>query len=179
MTIGTQTWMAENLNYAVDSSWWYDGSAGNGTKYGRLYTWAAAMSLPDSCDSVSCRSLVKPNHRGICPEGWHVPGDSEWGVLATQVGGGSTAAAKLKSTAGWKAPDASTDAYGFRVLPAGFRGYHGNCEYAGIDAYFWSSDNIDQNLARARSLYAGHDEMSESALHKMDAYSVRCVRNAP
>ncbi|WP_290931336.1 FISUMP domain-containing protein, partial [Fibrobacter sp.] len=60
VTIGTQTWMAENLNYAytgvpykytyIDSSytsdstsWCYGDSLANCTKYGRLYTWAAAM----------------------------------------------------------------------------------------------------------------------------------------
>ena len=54
--IGTQTWMAENLNYAytgvpykVDGntsdsiSWCYDNDPANCAKYGRLYTWAAAM----------------------------------------------------------------------------------------------------------------------------------------
>ena len=54
--IGNQVWMAENLNYAYtavpyqykndvsdSTSWCYDNDPTNCTKYGRLYTWSAAM----------------------------------------------------------------------------------------------------------------------------------------
>ena len=60
VTIGTQIWMAENLNYAYtgvpykytykdssytsdSTSWCYDNVPANCATYGRLYTWAAAM----------------------------------------------------------------------------------------------------------------------------------------
>ena len=41
--IGDQWWMAENLNYKTDNSFCYKDNASNCSKYGRLYTWAAAM----------------------------------------------------------------------------------------------------------------------------------------
>lgn len=72
-TIGSQTWIAQNLNYQADSSWWYNSSADSGAKYGRLYTWAAAMGLDDSCNAFDCSEQVAPIHRGACPSGWHVP----------------------------------------------------------------------------------------------------------
>lgn len=107
--IGTQTWMAENLNYTSDSiSWCYNDSVEYCAKYGRLYTWAAAMDSAGTwttngkgCghDSEAC-SPTYPVH-GICPEGWHLPSEGEWKRLLTAVGGSSTAGQMLKSTGGW------------------------------------------------------------------------------
>lgn len=85
VTIGTQTWMAQNLNYMVDSSWWYNNSADSGAKYGRLYTWGSAMSLPDSCNNVSCSNSINAQHQGICPSGWHIPSTSEISTLTSYI----------------------------------------------------------------------------------------------
>ena len=41
--IGDQVWMAENLNFETDKSTCYGISVEYCDKYGRLYTWAAAM----------------------------------------------------------------------------------------------------------------------------------------
>ena len=105
VTIGTQTWMAQNLNYETANSYCCKDSASYCTKYGRLYTWAAATTA--------------------CPEGWHLPSQTEWEVLFTAVGGQSTAGKVLKSTSGWNNGGNGTDAFAFSALPAGGRYNHG------------------------------------------------------
>ena len=64
--IGTQTWMAQNLNYTMVNSSCYNDSNVNCKTYGRLYTWAAAKTA--------------------CPKGWHLPSDTEWSILETYSG---------------------------------------------------------------------------------------------
>ncbi|MCL2689550.1 MAG: T9SS type A sorting domain-containing protein, partial [Chitinispirillia bacterium] len=51
VTIGTQMWFAQNLNFETGDSWCYLNSPDSCAKYGRLYTWSAAMGLPSSCNS--------------------------------------------------------------------------------------------------------------------------------
>jgi uncharacterized protein (TIGR02145 family) len=138
VVIGKQTWMAENLNYAYtgvpyknedyksdSTSWCYKNDASNCTKYGRLYTWAAAMDSVGewSTNGKGCgyRTECSPTYpvRGICPEGWHLPTKTEIETLLAVVGGQLTACKMLKSTDGWFDSGNGTDAFGFSALPAG------------------------------------------------------------
>lgn len=170
VTIGSQTWMAENLNYAYtgvpfngkgftsdSSSWCYDNKDFNCAKYGRLYAWATATT--------------------ICPEGWHLPDTTEWNTLITAVGGQSTAGMKLKSTSGWNGSGNGTDDYSFSALPAGLRSYNGSYYYEGNYAYFWSSTEYDNFSAFNMSLgYSGDDAYLDDN-NKYVGYSVRCVKD--
>ena len=109
--IGSQTWMAENLNFAytqpingLDSgSWCYNNDPENCAKYGRLYTWAAAVdSLTHSAEfkkyldahreafyhknEINWRNSILPDERdfsvpGSCPKNWHIPSVNEWKSL--------------------------------------------------------------------------------------------------
>lgn len=99
VTINSQTWMAENLNYAYlqptsfldSSSWCYGDNSENCEKYGRLYLWSAAMDSAAlfSEDGAECGYFSAgetwrrcPNGdekvQGICPEGWHLPTYDEY-----------------------------------------------------------------------------------------------------
>ena len=114
------------MNYAylqstddLDSiSFCYNDSLGYCEKYGRLYTWAAAMDSVGiwndngkGCGFGESCSPKYPVH-GVCPEGWHLPTDEEWNTLFTAVGGLSTASTNLKSTFGWCEDGNGTDAFG-------------------------------------------------------------------
>ena len=183
VSIGTQTWMAENLNYKTDNSYCYDDEASNCSKYGRLYTWAAAM---DSVGSLSANGkgcgygkTCAPTNpvRGVCPTGWHLPTQTEWNTLFTAVGGQSKAGKMLKSTSGWNSSGNGTDAYSFSALPAGGRGGNGHFNYEGNNAYFWSSTDDNSYYAYSMILYYNGDYAGLDDGNEGYGFSVRCVKD--
>ena len=200
VTIGTQTWMAENLNYAYigvpykltykdtsytsdSTSWCYGDNPANCTKYGRLYTWAAAMDSVGtwSTNSKGCGygTTCSPTYpvRGICPEGWHLPTKAEFETLFTAVGGQSTAGKVIKSTSGWKGSGNGTDAFAFSALPADSRDSLGNYYLEGSYAYFWSSTEDYSNFAYNMFLYCDHDYAYLDVNYENYGFSVRCLKD--
>ena len=183
VTIGTQTWMAENLNYADSAampnlkgnSWCYENSADSCAKYGRLYTWTGAMNIAGSYQSASATAVISAPQQGACPAGWHIPTDAEWTTLETAVGG--AAGTKLKSTSGWSSSGNGTDAYGFSALPAGSRDDSGSFGDVGYDTFFWSASEYDTDDAYYRYLSYYYAYMSTGYYNKTFAFSVRCVQD--
>ena len=194
--IGDQVWMAENLNYAYtgvpykydgytsdSTSWCYGNDPANCTKYGRLYTWAAAMDSVGewSTNGKGCGydQTCSPTYpvRGVCPEGWHLPDTTEWKALFTAVGGRSTAGMVLKSTSGWYNSGNGSDAFGFSALPAGDRDGNGGYHYDGNYALFWSSTESYSNLAYGMLLSYLSDSASLYSDYKKFGFSVRCLKD--
>ena len=180
VTIGSQTWMAQNLNYETENSWCYKDDLANCAKYGRLYTWAAAVGRSeDECGYGHECGLPSGDVRGICPSGWHLPSYGEWYALFTAVGGSSKAGTKLKSLTGWNSGN-GTDTYSFAALPAGFRYGDGDFGYEGEDANFWSSTEYEDNSDDAYYMnmdYAGANA-DMGHLNKYNGYSVRCLKDS-
>ena len=161
MQIGSQTWMAENLDYEIDGSACPEGDSRNCEKYGRLYTWEAAQN--------------------ICPEGWLLPDSLDFAKLMEQVGGPSQTGDALKSTDGWFKKGNGSDAFGFKVLPAGYRGavYEGEGgAYDGIGGYtyFWSATETLDGLAYYLFLDFSSKAANLNAFGKGDFRSVRCIK---
>jgi len=175
VVIGTQTWMAENLNYAVDSSWCYENSVDSCAKYGRLYQWAAAMALPAAYNDAAWGGS-DANHQGACPAGWHIPTDAEWTTLENAVGGKDVAGTALKSTSGWRWDGNGTDAYGFSALPASSRDSSGGFYIAGGNADFWSPTGYDSG-GSYWYLNSDYAYMRTDFLDKSLAISVRCLKD--
>ena len=174
--IGDQVWMAENLKVKTD-----DGSCchpENCEKYGRLYSWAAAMDLESKYNNEKAGELIKDKHRGICPEGWHLPNDDEWNTLFSAVGGTSTAGTKLKSTSGWSNGGNGTDSYGFSVLPAGGVGIDGDYDDAGYYARFWSSSEVDSIDAYYWFFDYDYGGVDQYDVNKDHWFSVRCIKDS-
>jgi len=202
ITIGTQTWMAQNLNYAYtdvpykrgdytsdSTSWCHNDSASYCTKYGRLYTWAAAMDSTGtwSSNGVGCGygNRCSPTYpvRGVCPEGWHLPTRVEFETLFTAVGGQSTAGKVLKSTSGWttsgwNSGGNGSDAFAFSALPAGGGYSNGGYDYEGDCAFFWSSTEYGSYYAYVMYLYYDYDDASLDDNYKGNGFSVRCLKDA-
>lgn len=187
--IGDQWWMAENLNYeAASGSYCYgetksDPKTENCATYGRLYIWSTAVGMSeDECVYGSYCSLLRGNVQGICPDGWHIPTNDEWGVLIIAVGGSnsSTTGVKLKATTLWKAKDGITnvDAVGFAALPAGDGGIGGGFYDVGSVTYFWSASQYKVDYPNFMTLRYDWGTASLSYCQKGAAFSVRCVKDS-
>jgi len=177
--IGSQVWLAENLNIEASGSKCYDNDPANCSKYGRLYDWSTAMALDASCNSSSCASQINTPHRGICPSGWHIPSDEEWTTLTDYVGGASTAGTKLKAREGWESYSdvpSGTDEFGFSALPGGL-GYSGLFDIVGIIGYWWSATELDSDVAYSRDMYYDVEFVSWVKYNKLNLFSVRCLQD--
>lgn len=132
VTIGEQTWMAENLNTGIPiflyqlqqdndiiEKWCYDCDT-----YGGLYTWYEAMQYNPSDTGIIGTT------QGICPEGWHMPTPDELYQLLNYCGGSKDYDnlanrvywAKLKEVGfeHWPEPNTGAiDTFGFTALPGG------------------------------------------------------------
>ena len=190
--IGNQTWMAENLNYAdstntpslLERSWCYNKKDENCAVGGRLYTWAAAIDsvklATDADNPQDCgygKTCTLPTKvQGICPDGWHLPTQTEWETLFTEVGGQSTASDILKSKTGWYSSGSGTDDVGFSAIPAGFRYNNGrfvDSQYA----YFWCASEYDSLNAHDMDLDYFYKSPKLFSFDKRYAFSVRCLKD--
>jgi len=172
VVIGTQTWMAENLNYDVPNNddtddICYGNNSANCAKYGRLYNWSTANIA--------------------CPSGWHLPSQAEWEVMVAYIGGES-AGRRLRARSGWNEDGNGVDDYGFSALPGGFGKVNqsgsnlvlGGFGRVGDFGNWWSSSTDGSGSCCAHSItlgrYNGQVQHSSSDL-KIDLKSVRCVKN--
>ena len=178
--IGDQVWMAENLNYEVDSSFCYEKDESNCAKYGRLYKWAAAVGKSEKdCGFGHTCSLPSGNIQGVCPMGWHLPSTAEWESLLAAVGGKSVAGTKLKTRSGWNVNGNGLDAFAFSALPAGSRSSsNGDYHNEGYRAGFWSSTEYGSDYAYFMNLIYRDDDAGLDYGSKSIGFSVRCVMNS-
>jgi len=180
IVVGTARWMAENLNYRVDSSFCAAQTVEACAKYGRLYTWTGAADTTPRYDSLG---LPFSGHlQGVCPVGWHLPSISEWQTMVDLLGS-SRAAALLQSYGTSWTPATGEDSLGMRILPAGHRTitittapYY---RFMGLnsEAWFWSStQGATQSQASAFRISSSTGLASIVPENpKAEALSVRCV----
>jgi uncharacterized protein (TIGR02145 family) len=172
----TQTWLAENLAYKIDSGCWaYNNDESFVGTYGYLYNWEAAKKF--------------------CPAGWHLPSDDEWKILEKHLGMSDmdldkshgdqrisgNVGLKLRSTGGWTDNGNGSNESGFNALPAGWKDTLDVQFYdLGSDGDFWTATEYDGDHAWARLLvYDAPKGVYRYYRHgfKKAARSVRCLKD--
>jgi uncharacterized protein (TIGR02145 family) len=201
IAIGTQVWMAENLNTSIyrngdaiatglsDAAWnnsyytqaaawaYYNNDSTLKCPYGKLYNWYACI-----------------DDRQICPMGWHMPSEAEWGLLVqvvdsiwgVEIIGNSynTAGGAMKSLGTiddgmglWIAPnEGASNASGFSSLPAGYKNGSGGYNEFGSRSIWWTSTAyfaaaISFNIRNISYTIEG------GATNRRNGLSVRCIRD--
>ena len=197
VTVGSRVWMAENLNYDYNvgtaKSYCYGDDPANCQKYGRLYTWAAAVDsaakFSDDCKGCGYYAndddrvkAASSSVRGVCPEGWNMSTYTEWYDLAKDSNIDKELLGKaLKSTEGWNSNGNGSDYLGMSVLPAGYRNPNkGTYLSEGDLAQFWTIDDVEGTTALSILLKSSNDDIRGSTYNdrtlKSMAYSVRCFK---
>jgi uncharacterized protein (TIGR02145 family) len=172
----SSTW--QNLTRGAHTIYAHDSTAttpSNLTKYGYLYNWYAAKG-------ISTGGTILPNDTlRICPTGWHVPTDTEWTTLTTELGGESVAGGKLKSigtVSYWSSQSAGTDnSSGFSALPGGYRDFNGSFNNLSNSAVFWRATEVNANNAWSSRLEHNSDDVSRISYEKQLGASIRCLKD--
>ena len=160
--------------------------------FGYLYNWYAAAGII---------TIGGPSAKNICPNGWHVPTDSDWNKLVifidpvnadtsyTSYIQSTTAGSKLKSKVtngtagtgfGWDPEipaSPGTDDYGFSALPGGNRSGAGFFNAIRNDAIFWSASEDFLIYAWHRNMGSYDGNVYRQANDKSFGASVRCLRD--
>ena len=193
--IGNQLWMNENLKvthypdgggipYIEDQGGWSGLDAATNyshaytyynydenSPYGVLYTYAAAIAYNWERDNN-----VHPT-QGICPDGWHLPSESEWQKLIDFIsndGHKDEEAIVLKSTTGWS--NNGTNDYGFKALPGGTCSL-GTFMGGGSHAYWWSSTEDENARVFYQHIVNDSTKVLTGFTRKDLVMSVRCVKD--
>ncbi len=196
VTIGTQTWMAENLKTTKykdgtaiplvtdNTAWaalstpaycWYNNDATTyKNKYGALYNWYTVNTVK------------------LAPVGWHVPTDAEWTTLTNYVtanlGTSLNVAKALAAATDWTIYSTTgaigcgltlNNSTGFSALPGGSRyNYGGTFGGVGYYGYWWSSTEYGTSYAWYRYMCCDYSDVGRNDGYETGGFSVRCLRDS-
>jgi uncharacterized protein (TIGR02145 family) len=198
VTIGSQVWTNKNLDVdryrngdpipqVTDPNQWanlttgawcyYNNNPSKGAVYGKLYNWYAVN-----------------DPRGLAPQGWHIPNDSEWKIMTKfmdptvdttcQCLSGTTIGNSLKSTSGWLDPFSTSgdgngnNNSGFTGLPGGSNNFTlGSANMDTVYGRWWSSSTSNVSDAWYYSLSGRWDSIYRNTYSKSSGFSVRLVKD--
>lgn len=175
--------MAENLNVGdmvkgyknqQDDSkierYCYDNDTTNCDRYGGLYQWAEMMQLPSECNTKSCADLIKPNHQGICPNGWRLMTAADFEFIV-KSNGNKDGVEGTRSTFGFGGYNTT----GFSLVGAGARNVEGNFEQLNKAAYWFYLTEYSDVQVMSSWTSTNNNKIPESHLDKKHGVSVRCM----
>jgi len=182
------TVMAENLNVGVmvdgkkdqsDNSkierYCYGNDTTNCDKYGGLYQWAEMMQLPSECNTKSCADLIKPNHQGVCPNGWRLLTEDDFYIILHADGNDAGAkGVRATSFGGLNYSGYSLIGAGTHINPSTGGGFK-NLGESTIWFYPTEDDYEDFKCAADGIVNKGSATASTNVSYKQNGHSVRCV----
>lgn len=183
ISMGSQTWMGSNLAttkyndgtpipyHSTYLTWReldtpgytaYFGDPSYISAYGALYNWYTVDS------------------EKLCPEGWRIPTDEEWTILASYLGSTSLAGGRLKQAGeiSWRSPNTgATNEFGFTALPGGYCNIDGEYSSLGSSGFWWSSTEASPTAAWARGMSHASSTVTRGDDNKKRGFSVRCIKD--
>lgn len=210
--IGTQCWFAENLQYlpyvhcclmTYPENYNPECYVYNYYDYDNLYydfgPWNPELAIIDQAENYETYGVLYNIHSAmiLCPSGWHLPSDSEWMTLETEIGlhvlelekwqlrGDSTnTGGKLKSLETWNSPNiGATNSINFDALASGYMWNNGRFEYINEQTIFWTStiyenSNPDDDPRHIiRRLYYNYAGIGRDHWYDQNGFSVRCIKD--
>ena len=211
--IGDQCWFAENLRSATyangdsigvapGSSDWNTATIGLTAVYGDGSWYCDSEGLLagfDPCDSDSSLQyygrmynfFTIQDSRSVCPIGWHVPTDSEWMELETEIGvpedeletfdwRGSiqNAGTKLKASIQDSLPWNGTNESGFTAVHGGFKTrLDGRYFSAGVNIKIWTSSGSNGGARIHRVLNTSYSGIRRFADSQHHGFYIRCIKD--
>jgi uncharacterized protein (TIGR02145 family) len=167
--IGSQCWLASNLNYGVilassqdqrdncvAEKYCYNDNPTNCTNYGGLYQWDELMLFDET-----------PADQGFCPPGWHIPTENDWNTLFAVYINNGFAGSPLKYS-GYS---------GFNAMLSGARHINRGWDFQGFATFFWSSTPRSSTQAWAHGMNDNDPSVSVYPSLRVNAYSVRCLKD--
>jgi uncharacterized protein (TIGR02145 family) len=167
--IGTQCWMASNLDYGqqlsgsltqrdncVVEKYCYTDNLANCTSNGGLYQWDELMQY----NNVSAS-------QGLCSPGWHVPTEANWNTLFSFYISNGFAGSPLKST-GYS---------GFNAYLDGARFKNANWNFLNFATFFWSSSSFGPYKAWSHGMNEQNPSVSYYPGVRSNGFNVRCLKD--
>ncbi len=162
VTIDGKTWLAENLKFKAEGSVSYKKDEKNDAKYGRYYTYEAALKS--------------------CPTGWELPTEEQYQALSDKFGGNYDSGKKLKSTSDWYWTTNGDNSSGFNIVPAG-KIYKNNDSGQGETATFWVAGEAPEGKGLIRTIssrdgntYKAYKFKNESFTKANGKMTIRCIK---
>jgi uncharacterized protein (TIGR02145 family) len=163
--IGSQCWMAEDLNYGTEIPVTqdqrdncipekYHNPASSIQHPASVYQWDELMQYDNT-----------PADQGFCPPAWHIPTENDWNTLFANYINSGFAASPLKYS-GYS---------GFNALLSGARNIDKSWDFQRFATFFWSSTSSGSYKAWAHGMNDEDPSVSIYPASKSNAFSVRCV----
>ncbi|SOE50472.1 major paralogous domain-containing protein [Fibrobacter sp. UWT3] len=180
------TVMAENLNVGIDVSgaedqsddskierYCYNDDTTNCDKFGGLYQWAEAMQLPSECNTKSCADQIKPNHQGICPDGWRLLTYDDFYIVVHADGNVNPLVEGVRAIA-----FGGHNYSGYSLIGAGYNWNHTFKNLNEGTYWFYPEESVKNadvaTYSTNQNKYSSG--FSRNEVYKTHGFSVRCVK---